>query len=103
MASKVTEGGWKSSCCEDLIDLIWLFDVAVDVMEGLACPLDRQGGDVQALAIWRYGGNAGCNDKTNVAELSQFHYQIIDLPFISPMWVENRLGIVEDNDHFLRG
>ena len=89
--------------CEDLVDLVWSLVVAVDAIEGLACGLDRQCRDVQAPAIWGYGRDAGCDDKTDIAELSQFLHHSIDLPFIGTMWVQNRLGIIEDNNHFFRG
>ena len=36
-------------------------------------------------------------------ELAQFIHNVIDLPSICPLRVENRLGIVEDYEHLLGG
>ena len=60
----------KIELFENLVDEIQSFVAVVDLEEGAACGIDRQGGDVETPAIWGYGFDAGCDDNTDVGKLA---------------------------------
>jgi hypothetical protein len=88
---------------EDLVNATSFLVVVVDVMEGTACGVHRQCGDIQTLAIWWYGGDVGCNTEAHIVELAQFLHQAINIPSVGSLGVKNRLSVVEDYENFIRG
>ena len=88
---------------EDLINATRSLVVVVDAIEGAVCGIHRQPGDIQALAIWWYGGDPGCDTETDVVELAQLLHQSINLPSTGSLRIENRFGVIQDYHRFFGG
>ena len=53
--------------------------------------------------MWGDGGDAGSNAKANVAEPTQLLHHGIHLPGIWSLRVKNGFGVIEDQNHLVRG
>ena len=78
-------------------------EIAVDTIEDIACGLHRQCEDFRTLAMSGDCRDAGGDQEAHRPELAQFVHHRIDLLGLRSLGVENRLGIVEDYQHFLGG
>ena len=75
------------------------FVVMIYIIEGAACGLHWQCGDVKNLGVGRNGGDPGSDVKTNVVELTQFLHHGIELLGVYSLQVEDVFSTVEDYDH----
>ena len=85
---------------EDVIDEVYPIVAVVNMVEGAVCGIPWQRGDIQTLAIWWDGGDAGCNAEKDVAELAQLLHDGKGIPSACSLWVQNRFRIVQDYEHF---
>jgi hypothetical protein len=97
------ERAWKVQLPENVVNDVGPSVVTVDAVEDIARRFHRQRIDPWAFTVSGNCRDSGNDKETYRLELTQLVNDSADFPSICSLGLENRLGVVEDYEHFVRG